>query len=137
MTTSPYGDPDDLAWFGSGTRPDAVEMTDPRARVGRLTPLDVKLQAFYQGQPVGDAMQVVSAAVVGLANLPTDALSATIQVQTNPIRYTFAGGLPAAAVGQRADAGAILTITGRESLHGFQAIREGAADANLAIVFWA
>jgi hypothetical protein len=133
----PYGDPDDLAWFGAGSRPDATEVTDPRAHVGRLTPLDVKLQAFYQGMPLADVMQTAGNVVAGLAGIPDDALSATVQVQASAIRFTFAGKPPAAATGMRADPGASIVLTGRESVQGFQVIREGAADATLAITYWA
>lgn len=115
--------------------PDAEGRGDPRAGVGTLTPLLVKFHAHYQGAPVGDAMQNVTTAA-GLPNIPPDAASVTIQVQGNPVRYTFTGTTPTPAVGLRADANATLTLRGMETLRGVQFVQEGAGAVTLAIVYW-
>lgn len=103
-----------------------------------LSPLIERLFGYYQGPPVGfaqtpDANQARNL----LANLPAFVRSATVQVQGGPIRYTVDGTTPSAAVGHRADAGAVLTLTGRETVRGFQWIDEGAAVTTLAVTFWA
>lgn len=127
-------DPDDLAYFGP-SRPSGDEVSDPRARVGRLTPLPLKLDGAYGGVPLGMQMLPVSAAAVGLT-VPNGAMSATVQVQGNPVRYTFEGTTPTAAIGLRADANNVLVLTLPETLYGAQFIREGGADATLAVTYW-
>lgn len=127
-------DPDDLAYFGP-SRPSGDEVTDPRSRLGRLTPLPLKLDGAFGGVPIGMQMLAVSNAVVALTP-PAGAMSATVQVQGNAIRYTFDGTAPTAAIGLRADANQLLVLTLMETLIGAQFIREGGADAILAVTYW-
>jgi hypothetical protein len=128
-------DPDDFI-YGGPNQPGGDERSNALARWGRLTPLPLKMDAYYQGVPLRFDMLVVSNAALLIPNLSTDALSVTIQVQGQPIRYTVDGTTPTAAIGFRADAGSIITLGMREVLTGAQFIREGGTDATLAICQW-
>lgn len=102
-----------------------------------LSPLLIKLEAAFQGDPVQfiqtNAQQTVNSI---LASLNPWARSATIQVQGAAIRYTVDGTTPTAAVGHRADPGAIITLSGLATLRGFQWISEAAVNNTLAITVW-
>lgn len=102
-----------------------------------LLPLVNKLEDAYQGAPVAF---VQTAAQQGLASLLAAmspwVRSATVQVQVGAIRFTFDGTTPTAAIGHRADPGAIITLTGLETLRGFQWLSEAAVNNSLAVTFW-
>lgn len=101
------------------------------------TPLLIKLEAAFQGDPLqfiqSPAQQVLASILPGLNPW---ARSATIQVQGAAIRYTVDGTTPTAAVGHRADPGAIITLSGLATLRGFQWISEAAVNNTLAITVW-
>lgn len=130
----PAGDLDDFFYAGPD-RPAGAEESDPRARVGRLTPLSQKMDGFYGGVPLGFQALAVDATVRRMT-IPSDAHSATVQVQSAAIRYTFDGTTPSPGTGHRADPGTILQVSMWESLAGFQAVQEGAGAAALAITYW-
>ena len=102
-----------------------------------LDPLLVKLEANYQGIPVGFIQTPGAQALQNIqSNLQPWARSATVQVQLAAIRYTVDGTVPTAVTGHRADPGAIITLTGRETLQGLQWISEAASNNSLAITLW-
>lgn len=80
--------------------------------------------------PLADEQVTVSTTVVGL-NPPPNANVALIQALTNPIRFKANGDSPAAAEGLRMAPNDVIRLEGFKTLHGFRAIREGAADATV------
>lgn len=100
-----------------------------------LLPHEVRFAINNPGDPVADQVMTVSNTVVGLT-IPDLALSATIQVQSNPIRWSLGTTVPDATHGFHNDALALIQLQGMPSLKSFRAIREGAADATLYIVFF-
>lgn len=130
-----YGDPDDLLYVGPSS-PAGGDLTDPEARYGRLTPLVLRLAGAFAGVPLGFLNAPDAVAATSLRDIPPGAMSATIQVQGGPIRYTFDGTPPTAVLGHRADVGTILQVAMPATLQGFQWIRETATVTGLAITYW-
>lgn len=64
------------------------------------------------------------------------AVMAVVTVEGGSIRYLDNGTAPTATVGLRADAGAVLIICGNAAIAKFQAIRQGAADADLNAAYY-
>lgn len=88
------------------------------------------------GDPVGPRQTLtVSNAAVRLTP-PPNALSATVSIETNGVRYTVDGTVPTATVGTAAGAGATIDVNGRASLLGLQLIRSGAADATAQVEYF-
>ncbi len=97
------------------------------------TPLRQKMADDLPGQAVGPLTTLAVSNVAQSLPRHPQAVSATLQVQAQPVRYTADGTVPTASVGFRADAGTILRVTGVDDLLGFQLIREGAADATVVV----
>lgn len=134
MPERPYSDPPDFRHHVDP--PNGLPDSDLRTRWGELTPLYSKQEHFYEGVAIGAlTMQTVSATALFLPR-NAEALSATLQVQAQPIRYTVDGTIPTATVGFRSVADSIIRVTGTQDLLAFQMIREGATDATVAIQFW-
>lgn len=102
-----------------------------------LYPLPLKLSAAFSGVPLGfvQTADAVAAANLG-GQIPTDTMSATVQVQGGAIRYTFDGSAPTAARGHRADAGAVLQVGTLEAIRALQWIDEAGVPTTLAVTFW-
>lgn len=130
-----YGDPDDLLYTGPN-QPAGGELWDPEARWGRLTPLVLRLSGAFSGVPLGFVQAPDAPAATSLRDIPPGVLSATVQVQGGPIRYTFDGTAPTAVLGHRADVGTILQLGMLQTIQGFTWIRETATVTGLAITFW-
>lgn len=114
----------------------ASQVPDARANVGRFPVLATRLFEFLPGHPIKLQMLAGAVAAGSLTQVPDDALSAVVQVQDNPVRYTLDGTTPTAAVGHRAAVGDVLTITGHPTLKGFQFVNEGVGVANLAVTYF-
>lgn len=108
---------------------------DLRGSLSKLLSDQERLIINNPGYPEGDQQLTVGAAVVRLT-VPSNAISAVIEVFTNSLRYTLTGRVPTAAIGHSADDTAILTLLGRPALQQFQAIREGAGDATIFVTYF-
>lgn len=122
----PYSTPDPGPGF-----PDQ----DETFRWGEGKPLPTKMAEYYPGKATG----VMQAVAVGAAAvfLPRDgsAISATLQIQGGPIRWTVDGSTPTATTGFREDPGTVIRVTGPEDLLSFQMIAETATAATVVCQF--
>ena len=88
------------------------------------------------GDVIGDEVLAVSNAAVGLAAIPDQAIGCVIQVQDQAIRWSvLSSRAPTAAIGKRADANNEITLGGIPAMKAFRAIREGASDAALYVMY--
>lgn len=89
--------------------------------VGLLGSLMLRLARFLQGDP-SLFVQVTSTGTGNPQGLPdnTPAMSAVLHVQGNPVAYRVDGGVPVAATDAQLAVGAIVTLTGRETIRAFQ-----------------
>lgn len=110
---------------------------DVRARFGELTPLPTKLANYYQGVNVGGFQMLTVTNAAQFLPRSSSAISALLQVQGEPIRWTIDGTTPTATVGFRVDPDTTLRVTGPQDLLAFQMIREAGVDAVVAINFFA
>ena len=83
----------------------------------------------------GEALTVSTSAVGFTASTYGTARQALVQVQDQDIRYRFDGNDPTASVGFEAAVGAIITLTSKDQLIKFRAIRSGGTDGKAFALF--
>jgi len=86
-------------------------------------------------KPKGFQALAVSATAVALT-VPSGAVRAIIAVEAQPIRWRDDGTNPSATVGFLEVATSRFTISGKESLLAFKAIKDGATDSALSVVYY-
>lgn len=88
---------------------------------------------FFRTYDAFESLTVGATTVSLTSALLTGKRFALITVEAAPIRYRLDGGSP--STGHEAAAGARLELLGPSQLHGFRAVRQGAADATLRVSY--
>lgn len=109
-------------------QPDDQEFYGPALRERMLN--------FYQGDPISARQTITVDATVRRLAPPDFARSAFVTVTANPIRVTFDGTTPAAAVGTHFGVGEHFTVSGVNSMKGFQAVQEGVAAGTIDVEYF-
>lgn len=94
---------------------------DTREDIGPLVGLIARMMRFYLGNPIAD-FSATSTGPSNVQSLPVNstARSATLYVSGNGIYYSEAGAVPGTQSLKQAPIGSVITLTGHESLTGFQ-----------------
>lgn len=101
--------------LGAGSR-SAPSMKHARGVSPGAPGLIMRMLENYTGDPVGLGQQIALAgAAVGLT-VPEGALSATINIEAQPVRVRFDSGVPTALVGLLLPVGMMFTIGGIPTL---------------------
>lgn len=86
-------------------------------------------------KPLGYQQLTVSISAEGLT-VPANAQRAVIGVEGQPIRWRDDGSDPTGSVGFLVKADVNIQVNGTKALKAFKAIRQGASDATLNVVYY-
>lgn len=85
-----------------------------------------RLLANFGGDPIAHRTTLNAPAAATFLTVPDRANSALVSVEVQPVRASFAGDVPTAAVGLLLPVGTLLQLTGRATLTGAQFIQTAA-----------